>query len=751
MKYLFNLAVVSGILGLVGGAIQKSPAADGSVELKFSGSTVLLKVDGDKDDDWWLQTSTNLTTWTTLTNVGTILSGNVTNAPWRTAGTKASGSTYYRAQQTAGLYDTNLFRTISITYTQATAAAFSNAMHLARQYDTNTYIPQLWLDNGATNYHVGGRFKGNSSYSGLRRSINLEFDYVVTNADLMGFSTINLNNANLDPTVMREALYFNVMGQYTPCPQGTICQLYANGALWSVYCLIQQENKELIKEWFPSTDGDRWRAPNTAGGMNFSGSNSAFIVFTNQNVWFYTNHYSLKSTSTNTLTALQRLTNAIYTLHLTPTAQLRDKAEDVFAVDSWLWALGIEILFVDDDSYWYKGADYGFYYEPESGRIHPVQHDGNEAFYVGSTYTLSPVTGATGNNRPLLYKFLSNNELRQRYLAHLRTVIEENFTPAKMAAAMDHYTMLHSNAIALDPRKTGTFATYTAGLTSLKTYITNRYNYLMTHAELTPLQPSINWVSGPSNTVYATNIPAITANVTSSGSGISSVWLYFRDKPYGRFTVRQMYDDGAHGDGAVGDGVYGAVTTNYPAGNKIHYYIEARANNAAQAARFAPARAENVTYDYSVALTTAASTSVVINEFMASNTSTLADSQGEYDDWIELRNLTGTTVNLTGLYLTDEPGNPRKWAFPAGTTIPANGYLLVWADENGTATPGLHASFKLSASGEQIYLIDTDANNNQVLDAITFGSQATDVSFGRTAVDADVWSTMAPTPNAANQ
>jgi hypothetical protein len=108
-------------------------------------------------------------------------------------------------------------------------------------------------------------------------------------------------------------------------------------------------------------------------------------------------------------------------------------------------------------------------------------------------------------------------------------------------------------------------------------------------------------------------------------------------------------------------------------------------------------------------------------------------------------------VNLTGLYLTDEPGNPRNWAFPSGTTIPANGFLLVWADENGTATPGLHASFKLSASGEQIYLIDTDANNNQVLDAITFGSQATDVSFGRTAVDADVWSTMAPTPNAANQ
>lgn len=108
-------------------------------------------------------------------------------------------------------------------------------------------------------------------------------------------------------------------------------------------------------------------------------------------------------------------------------------------------------------------------------------------------------------------------------------------------------------------------------------------------------------------------------------------------------------------------------------------------------------------------------------------------------------------MNLTGLYLTDEPSNPRKWAFPSGTTIAANGYLIVWADENGTAPSGLHASFKLSASGEQIYLIDTDANNNQVLDAITFGTQTADVSYGRTAADADVWSTMTPTPNAANQ
>ena len=183
----------------------------------------------------------------------------------------------------------------------------------------------------------------------------------------------------------------------------------------------------------------------------------------------------------------------------------------------------------------------------------------------------------------------------------------------------------------------------------------------------------------------------------------------------------------------------------------MRYYIEARGANAAQAARFAPARAENETYSYRVAVTTASDSPVVLNEFMASNTGTIADPQGEFDDWIELRNLTDSAVSLTGHYLSDEPGNPRKWQFPAGTTIPANGYLLVWADEDTTITNGLHASFKLSADADEIYLADTDSNFNQVLDTISFGTQTTDISYGRSAMDADVWLIMKPTPGRPNE
>ena len=123
--------------------------------------------------------------------------------------------------------------------------------------------------------------------------------------------------------------------------------------------------------------------------------------------------------------------------------------------------------------------------------------------------------------------------------------------------------------------------------------------------------------------------------------------------------------------------------------------------------------------------------SVVINELMADNDNTIADPQGDYDDWLELHNITDHAVMLTGMYLSDKEDEPTKWIFPENTEIPANGYLVVWLDEDEEDPEGLHANFKLSKNGETVMLVDTDARGNQVLDTITFGEQGQDVAFGR--------------------
>src|SRR4030042_2983005 len=128
----------------------------------------------------------------------------------------------------------------------------------------------------------------------------------------------------------------------------------------------------------------------------------------------------------------------------------------------------------------------------------------------------------------------------------------------------------------------------------------------------------------------------------------------------------------------------------------------------------------------------AAGRPLFVNEIMASNSSAARDPQGEYDDWIELYNASGAPADFGGLYLTDDPGVPTKWQIPTGnrnvTTIPAKGFLLVWADED-TKDAGLHASFKLDADGDAVYLFDSDGST--LIDGIEFDKQASNVSYGR--------------------
>jgi hypothetical protein len=120
-----------------------------------------------------------------------------------------------------------------------------------------------------------------------------------------------------------------------------------------------------------------------------------------------------------------------------------------------------------------------------------------------------------------------------------------------------------------------------------------------------------------------------------------------------------------------------------------------------------------------------------INEVMADNVSTKSDPQGDFDDWIEIYNASDHAVSLAGMYLTDDLSNPRKWRFPtttlAKTMVLAHHYVLVWADGD-TEASGLHAGFSLSAKGEEVGLADA---NGVLIDAVSFGPMAADVSFGR--------------------
>lgn len=142
--------------------------------------------------------------------------------------------------------------------------------------------------------------------------------------------------------------------------------------------------------------------------------------------------------------------------------------------------------------------------------------------------------------------------------------------------------------------------------------------------------------------------------------------------------------------------------------------------------------------------------SVFVNEVIASNDSIIMDEAGQFEDFIELYNAGDAPVDLSGMWLSDDPGVPRKWQIPAGTMIGAGGFLLIWADNDPLDGP-LHATFGLGSGGETVTLSHTDAHGAVLIDTLTYPGLLPDQSYGRFPDGSDMLEVFcAVTPAAPN-
>jgi hypothetical protein len=141
-----------------------------------------------------------------------------------------------------------------------------------------------------------------------------------------------------------------------------------------------------------------------------------------------------------------------------------------------------------------------------------------------------------------------------------------------------------------------------------------------------------------------------------------------------------------------------------------------------------------------------------INELMPSNKTTLTDpaEPDETPDWIEIYNPTAAAVSLTGLAVTDDPSELDKHIITQTLTIPANGFLILYADED-LKQGAAHLSFRLSADGE--YFALSTINNSGVptlVDSVEFPAVPTDLSYARGSDGNGAWSIGRPTPGKSN-
>ncbi len=680
--------------------------------------------------------------------------------------------------ETKGFYDEAKNPVIELTFPSDNFISMLNSTR-------EDIIAKMTVD-GVVYDSVGVRIKGLTSRSVEKGkySFNITVD-AFKKQDVKGYETLNLNNGYEDPSFVREILFNHVGRNYGPSLKTNYAQLYINGEYWGPYANVQQLNGEFIREWFASNDGTRWRAINkewsegfgggfpldtlgggpsidtiwgenpfdTLGGQfpidtfggefpndpNFSlfGEGKSTLNFLGADT-AYIPHYQLKkSKKENPWEDLAINTAPLNTL---PTDNdLYDNLKNNLDIDKALWFIAHENIFTDSDGYLYKGGmDYYVYWEAETGRLIPLEYDGNSVMVTGEyEMNWTPFYREYDERFPLVNRLLASPELRQRYLAHYRTILADYFTPEYMDMLIDGYANQIRASIGMDTKRIYGPAAFESELLALKNHVRARRDFLLNKVEINSVGLDISQVTTITQSPSSGESTLISA-IISGDKAVDKVRLYYGEGLIGTFESIEMSDNG--------QGNYSAAIPGFTEGKYIRYYVEAIAADNFKTATFSPKGAEHDVFIYRVSTGEVGEPTIVINELVASNDAVVADQDGEFDDWIELYNTTTEAIDLTGYFLTDNALNLDKYDIPEGTIVPAKDYLIIWADEDGIQE-GLHANFKLSRSGESLFLVNADT---VIIDEVIFDKQTTDIAYARFPNGTGSFETRTPTFNSNN-
>jgi len=116
---------------------------------------------------------------------------------------------------------------------------------------------------------------------------------------------------------------------------------------------------------------------------------------------------------------------------------------------------------------------------------------------------------------------------------------------------------------------------------------------------------------------------------------------------------------------------------------------------------------------------------------MASNSESLSDEDGDNEDWLELHNQSGSPLNLSGWYLTDDATDLSKWSIP-DVTLGTGQLLVIFASNKNRKDPSspLHTNFKLSSSGEYLAIVRPDGATVEHDYGASYPQQVSDISYG---------------------
>lgn len=597
-----------------------------------------------------------------------------------------------------------------------------------------------------TIYPVGFRLRGNTSRQAQKKSFKISFNRFEQGAKYYGVEKLNLNGEHNDPSVMRSKIGWDIMRKLNvPATRSNHIQLYVNGNYYGIYINVEHIDEEFAKSRFTYNYGNLYKCLWPAD-LNYIGNNPDDYKFESDGH----RAYALKiNEETDDYSGLAKF---IDVLNNASNSTFMCRMDTTFSTASYLKIMAAEIILGHWDNYIYNKNNYYLYDNPLGGKFNYIPYDLDNTLGVDwmnvewksrNIYNWSK----DGAYAPLYERIMENQELRNQYSLIMRNITEYLINLDSLISAITIRKDMIKPLVADDPFYPLDYGynindfenSYTSAIgdhvkEGIFPYFEARFNTIAQQLENNNASPIVTNIDN--GRISDTEI-WVNTSITFQNSNDITLLTYQISGDNEQETT--MYDDGLHYDVLAGDGIYGAIVGDIPSDKSLTFQITSTDNNGLTSTM--------PCYPIEISAGGGENATLFINEFMASNSHTIADEHGDYDDWIEIYNPEDDAIWLGDKYLTDNLAERDKWQFP-DTYIESGEFLIIWADNDPEDGP-LHTNFKLSKDGEEIGLF---TSNLATIDEYIYGEQTTDKSEGRLPNGDDNWIFFdSPTPGASNQ
>jgi len=500
-----------------------------------------------------------------------------------------------QTETVADLYDTDRVKEIRLTFKQKIWPAILDSL---RTNGSDLLVGQAKID-GVTYKNVGVRYRGSRSFKvgSKRNPLFIKLNFIDKKQNHQGYKKIKLSNSLRDPSMVREVLGFEIARKYMIAPKANYVKVYVNDAYYGLFVSIEAVDKEFLETHFGSDDRTFFKCapdfntyapegcmPNVFGALAYE-----------EDVNCYMHNYQLESDEGwDDLIALTDVLN-----------NKPNQIESVLDVDQTLWMLAFNNVLVNLSSYSGNKSQNYYLYQNDKHQFTPILWDLNLAFgsyknaNAGSDLSLKelqnldPLLHIDNTYKPLINQLLKDPTYKKTYLAHIRSIIYDNFENGWYEERATALQELIAGPFVDDSNQKYTYRDFQKGLTStvgkrskipgIVELMSKRSRILKKHPVMRIIPPTISDVHVLKREQYATillNKFTISAKVDKLPKKVK---LYYRYDKAEFFSIVEMQDDGKNKDEQANDKLF---TATIPKGSgAVEYYIVAE--NAA-AINFSP-------------------------------------------------------------------------------------------------------------------------------------------------------------------